>query len=92
MPGAKDIDLRTFWIEEKVSCEVGYEAVGENCGESSGLNIFHEELLCHNSFFHTANLHSIVRRWFCPHAHRHQCNNNIIITIIMLYFRPICPI
>ena len=33
MSGAKDIDLRTFWIEETLSCEVGFEAVGQNCGK-----------------------------------------------------------
>ncbi|KAK2185256.1 hypothetical protein NP493_241g04006 [Ridgeia piscesae] len=31
MPGAKDIDLLTFWIEEEVSCEDGYQAVGDIC-------------------------------------------------------------
>jgi len=33
MPGAKNIDVSTFWIEEEVSCKSDYEAVGENCGK-----------------------------------------------------------
>ena len=32
MPGAKDIDRMSYWIEEEVSCEDGYQAVGSTCG------------------------------------------------------------
>ena len=34
MPGAKDIDPVSFWIDEEVSCDVNYQAVGDTCGTS----------------------------------------------------------
>ena len=32
MPGAKNIDRMSYWIEAEVSCEDGYQAVGSTCG------------------------------------------------------------
>jgi len=32
MSGARNIDLWSFWIKEKVSCRDDHEAVGDTCG------------------------------------------------------------
>ena len=34
MPGAQNIDPMSFWIDEEVSCDVNYKAVGDTCGTS----------------------------------------------------------
>ncbi|KAI0238725.1 hypothetical protein LSAT2_010524, partial [Lamellibrachia satsuma] len=40
MPGAKDIDMSSFWIEEEVSCKYNYQAVGDTCVKCTAGTIY----------------------------------------------------